>query len=174
MNITIKRADDDQFKALYSVMALAGEHMHRILKLSHWHPFPDSERFVKRLAGRDVYAVYADDLLIGTFNLSTLPEPYYLDDMSNYWIDCLAEATYFSGFALLPSHQQMGIGTQCMAFADKIVKTETNHRYIRFDGVANHTKLLQFYSRLGYEKRGELPVGSVSVMCFEKDLGTKS
>lgn len=84
--------------------------------------------------------------------------------------DSSARASYFSGFAILPSHQQMGIGTQCMAFVDKTVRETTNHRYVRFDGVATHPKLLNFYSRLGYERRGELPVRDIAVMCFEKDL----
>lgn len=170
MKITIQRAQEDQYTAIYGIFALAGEHMHRALHLSHWHPFPDSERFIKHLDNRDVHVVYVEELLVGTFNISTLPEPYYLDDMSAYWMDTSAPATYFSGFALLPSHQQMGIGTQCMAFVEQTVKNKTDHRYIRFDGVANHTKLLHFYSRLGYEKRGELPVHNTSVMCFEKDL----
>lgn len=168
--ILIKQASEDQFPALYGVMALAGEHMHRALNLSHWHPFPPSDRFVSRLEGRDIYAVYDDRLLIGTFNISTIPEPYYHEDMSDYWMDQTAPASYFSGFGLLPSHQQKGIGTICMAFVDKTVREQTNHRYIRFDAVANHAKLLHFYSRLGYQQRGELPVANTAVMCFEKDL----
>ena len=170
MDIKIERASTDQLTAVYSIMALAGEHMHRALNLSHWHPFPGTDRFIPRIEGHDVYGVYDDTLLVGTFNISTIPEPYYLEDMSAYWMDVSAPATYFSAFALLPSHQQMGIGSHCMAFVDKIVKEKTDHRYIRFDGVASHPKLLHFYSRLGYEKRGELPVNNTAVMCFEKDL----
>ncbi len=170
MDIRIERTNADQIKAVYSIMALAGEHMHRVLQLSHWHPFPGTERFIPRFEGHDIYGVYADDLLVGTFNVSTNPEPYYTDDMSAYWMDVKADATYFSGFALLPSHQQMGIGTQCMAFVDKTVREQINHRYVRFDAVANHSKLIHFYTRLGYEQRGELAVRNAAVMCFEKDL----
>lgn len=170
MDIRIERVQTDQLTAVYSIMALAGEHMHRVLQLSHWYPFPGTDRFLPRIEGHDVYAVYTKELMVGTFNISTIPEPYYLDDMSAYWMESSAPATYFSAFALLPSHQQMGIGTKCMAFVDKTVKEQTDHRYVRFDGVATHPKLLQFYSRLGYEKRGELPVQNTAVMCFEKDL----
>lgn len=170
MTIRIERATDDQLTAVYSIMALAGEHMHRALDLSHWHPFPGTDRFIPRLKGHDVYVVYEGDLLVGTFNISTIPEPYYTNDMSDYWMDVSADATYFSAFALLPSHQQKGIGTQCMAFVDKTVKEQTDHQYVRFDAVANHKKLIHFYSRLGYEQRGELPVRDTAVMCFEKDL----
>jgi GNAT superfamily N-acetyltransferase len=170
VNIKIERANNDQSTAVYSILAIAGEHMHRVLNLSHWYPFPGTEHFIPRLEDRDIYVVYADEFLVGTFNISTKPEPYYLDDMSAYWMEPSAVATYFSGFAILPSHQQMGIGTQCMTFVDQFVKEQTSHRYIRFDGVANHPKLLHFYARLGYEERGELPVKNTAVMCFEKYL----
>ena len=98
MNITIQPVEQDQLKAVYSIMALAGENMHRVLKLSHWHPFPDTEPFIRRLEGHAVYGVFDDELLIGTFNLSTIPEPYYLEDMSDYWMDTSSPATYFSAF----------------------------------------------------------------------------
>lgn len=171
MNIQIKSATEDQSNALYSIMALAGEHMHRVLKLSHWHPFVDSERFRERFVGEDktMYAVYADDVLCGTFNIGDHPEPYYLDDMSDYWTDVSAPALYFSAFALLPSYQQQGIGSQCMAFADETAKAASVN-YIRFDGVASHPKLIQFYTRLNYRNCGELPVQHLSVICFEKNI----
>lgn len=84
MNIRIQRAEKDQLTAVYSIMALAGEHMHRVLKLSHWHPFPGTDRFIQRLDDHDVYGVYVEDLLVGTFNMSIHPEPYYLDDMAAF------------------------------------------------------------------------------------------
>jgi GNAT superfamily N-acetyltransferase len=169
-DIRLALAAPDQYPAIYGIMALAGEHMHRVLKLSHWHPFPSSEQFMPHLEGRAVYAVYAADLLVGTFNLGTLPEPYYREDMSAFWQDVSAPAMYFSSFALLPSHQQQGIGSWCMAQADLLAQA-AGYRYLRFDGVANHEKLIRFYSRLGYRQCGHLLVrGEIAVMCFEKDF----
>ena len=170
MSLRIEKAEANQYTSLYGIMALAGEHMHRVLGLSHWYPFGASDWYIRHCEGRIVYAVYQDDFLAGTFMLSTLPERYYTDDMSEYWHDIHARSLYFSAFALLPSCQQQGIGTWVMGEMDKMVQVQ-NYPYVRFDGVASHPKLIHFYSRLGYRKCGELPVGNQSVMCFEK-VGT--
>lgn len=169
MELRIESAVDEQYTALISILAIAGEHMHRVLGLSHWYPFPTSDKMLPRFQGRDIQAVYADDYLVGTFSVGYLPEPYYLEDMSVYWQDTSAKAMYFSGFALLPSYQQQGIGTQCMEFAENLIRAQ-NIAYMRFDAVANHPKLFHFYSRLGFRQCGILPVGKQSVMCFEKAL----
>ncbi len=58
--IRLERATAEQFTAIYGIMALAGEHMHRVLGLSHWYPFPPTERYLPHLEGREVYAVYAE------------------------------------------------------------------------------------------------------------------
>lgn len=167
MNLSLQNADEEQYNAVYSIMALAGEHMHRVLGLSHWHPFLSSEQFAERLEGRDVFGVYSDDLLVGTFNLSTLPEPYYLEDMSEYWSHLDMPTIYFSAFALLPAYQQNGIGSWCMQNVDKMVQ-ERGFEQVRFDGVNTHEKLKSFYRKNGYQERGVLDLGRAQVMCFEK------
>lgn len=172
MTLSIRAAQVDEYTAHYAIMALAGEHMHRVWGLSHWHPFPPSESFIQHLEGREVFGVYRDDVLVGTFNISTIPEPYYLEDMSAFWRDASAPSMYFSAFALLPAFQQHGIGSWCMARMDEMVQAR-GHQRVRFDAVFNHKKLLHFYTRLGYQQRGELVVREdVSVMCFEKEFTT--
>ena len=167
--LSIQRAPEQQYTTLYGIMALAGEHMHRVLGLSHWYPFPKSDWYLQHCEGREVYAVYTDNLLVGTFMMSNKPERYFTGDMSAYWRNPDAPSLYFSAFALLPAYQQQGIGTWVMGEMDKMVQAQ-NIPYVRFDGVASHPKLLHFYTRLGYRPCGELAVGSQSVMCFEKEF----
>lgn len=167
-NVHIAIAQPDQLNAVYSLMALAGEHMHRVLGLSHWHPFPSSESFISRIEEHEVYLVYKDDVVVGTFNISEMSELYYTVDMRDYWEDTSAKALYFSGFAILPAFQQQGIGSWVMSQVDAIAK-ERGYPYLRFDGVASHPKLIDFYTRLGYRQCGELMVREpIAVMCFEK------
>lgn len=167
MALSIAQVTEDDYTALYGIMALAGEYMHRVLDLSHWYPFPSSDWFVQHCADRDVFAVYRDALLIGTFNLGTDPEPYYLEDMSAYWNHTDIPALYFSAFALLPSHQQQGIGTWCMTQVDHLVQ-QRGYEQVRFDAVNAHGKLLTFYRQCGYTACGVLELGQTAVMCFEK------
>lgn len=167
MNLSLQIVNEEQYNAIYSIMALAGEHMHRVLGLSHWHPFISSERFAEHLKDKEVFGVYSDELLIGTFNISTMPEPYYLDDMSEYWSRLDMPTMYFSAFALLPAYQQSGIGSWCMQNVDKMVR-ERGFEQLRFDGVNTHEKLKGFYRKNGYQERGVLDLGRAQVMCFEK------
>lgn len=124
--------------ALYGIMALAGEHMHRVLGLSHWHPFPPSNWFIKHCEGKEVFVVYEDEILIGTFNISTIPESYYLDDMSDYWTHFDIPSMYFSAFGILPAYQQQGIGSWVMSQVDKMVQ-ERGYEQVRFDGVDTYS-----------------------------------
>ena len=167
MNLSLQLATEDQYNAVCSIMALAGEHMHRVLDLSHWHPFPSSENFVSHLDGKEVFGVYDNELLVGTFNISTQPEPYYLEDMSEYWSRLDMPTMYFSAFALLPSHQQKGVGSWCMQEMDKMIQ-ERGFNQVRFDAVNTHPKLKGFYRKNGYQERGVLDLGRAQVMCFEK------
>ncbi|GAB5490743.1 MAG: hypothetical protein Phog2KO_09580 [Phototrophicaceae bacterium] len=167
MKLALKIAEEEQYTSLYGVMALAGEHMHRVLGLSHWYPFPSSAYFIDHLKGKEVFAVYADDALVGTFNISTQPEPYYLEDMSEYWTRHDIPSMYFSAFALLPSYQQLGIGSWCLQEMDKLVQAR-GFAQVRFDGVNTHEKLKGFYRKNGYQECGVLDLGRAQVMCFEK------
>lgn len=168
-NLSLEQATPDQYVAIYSIMALAGEHMLRALGLDHWHPFPPSTNFIERMMKHDTYAVYSGNVLVGTFGLSDHPESYYLEDMSNYWADPAAEAIYFTAFGLLPGYQQQGIGTWSFSEMEKLAQAR-GHNLIRFDAVATHEKLLGFYDRLGCERRGTLKVGKQTVMLYEKSL----
>ena len=168
-DLRLEVAAPHQYPAIYGIMALAGEQMHRVLKLSHWHPFPPTEEFIAHLEGRMVYAVFIGDFLVGTFNLGTVAVPDYQVDMSAYWQDASAEAMFFSSLALLPAFQQQGIGTWCMAQADRIAQ-EQGFRYMRFYALASHEKLMRFYTRLGYRQCGVLQRGDFRIMIFEKDF----
>jgi len=171
MSRTITQVTEDYYTALYGIMALAGEYMHRVLDLSHWYPFPSSDWFIQHCENRDVFAVHDGDLLIGTFNLGGEPEAYYLEDMSTYWTHHDIPALYFSAFALLPSHQQQGIGTWCMTQVDKLVQAR-GYEQVRFDAVNTHPKLKTFYRNCGYQECGVLDLGRTAVMCFEKRFTT--
>jgi len=165
--LSLQSATAEQYTTLHGIMALAGEHMHRVLGLSHWYPFPASDWFVKHCEGKEVFGIYADNILVGTFNISTQPEPYYLEDMSDYWSCVDVPSMYFSAFGILPAYQQQGIGSWTMAQVDKMIQ-ERGFEQVRFDAVNTHPKLKGFYLKNGYQACGVLDLGHAQVMCFEK------
>ena len=152
--LTLKQAEEADLQALYGILALAGEHMHRTLDLGHWYPFRTFERFLEITDREHIYAIFADDLLIATFNLASTPRSYYRLDM---WTDSNHRALYLGGVGVLPSHQGMGIGKWMMQEVERICQ-ELEIESLRFDAVANHSRLLAFYDRLGYQRRAYIPI----------------
>ena len=68
MTLRFQAAPSDQIPALHAILVLCGEHMYRTLGLKHWYPYMALDKFIEFSAGKDFYAVYDGDNLIGTFN----------------------------------------------------------------------------------------------------------
>ena len=165
--ITVRPATETDLPALVAIMALAGEHMHRVQGLSYWYPFPPTELYSERAAGRQTYAVDTEGLLVATFDLSTRPERYHRMEL---WPDGDVLAVYFGGFAVLPAYWGQGIGSAVVATAEGIA-TAAGHRHFRFDAASSNDKLIAWYRSLGFEPTGVIDLGTVAVTCFEKLLG---
>lgn len=169
-SITVRPAADTDLAALVAILALAGEHMHRVQDMSHWYPFPPTERYEERAEGRQTYAVDAEGVLVATFDLSTRPERYHRMDQ---WPDGDVLAVYFGGFAVLPAFWGRGIGAAVVDAAEGIAAA-AGHRHFRFDAVASNRKLVEWYVELGFEATGAIELGTVAVTCFEKLIGGPS
>ncbi|QPC82854.1 GNAT family N-acetyltransferase [Phototrophicus methaneseepsis] len=163
--LTLKLAERGDWQALYGILAIAGEHMHRTLGLAHWYPFRTYDRFLEMTDTGRLYAVYSDDLLVATFNLSTMPRSYYRMEM---WTDEAHKAFYLGGVGVLPSQQGQGVGKWLMGEVDRLCHEEEVEA-VRFDAVANHSRLLAFYDRLGYERRAFIPIDELrQLVAFER------
>ena len=160
------KATQGDFPAHVGIFALCGEYMHRRLNLSHWYPFVSYDTFAERMTIPDVFGVYHQATLIGSMLVAKEPLHYY---DGSVWKGMPDDVLYLHGIAILPSHQQHGIGSWCMSHYERLA-TERDCSLVRFDAVSNHPKLLQFYDRLGYVRQGPLQVGKFEVMCYEKAI----
>jgi len=154
INLTLSQASESDLQALYGILAIAGEHMHRTLGLAHWYPFRTFERFLQITDQEHLYAVYSDNLLVATFNLNPHSRDYYRLEM---WANPQHTAWYLGGMGVLPSHQGQGVGEWVMQQVDRLCK-EAGVDAVRFDAVANHARLLRFYDRLGYTRRAFISI----------------
>lgn len=167
-NYGIQKIADDCLPEAHALLAECGLFMHKTLKLQHWHPFMALAVFQERAKNLQVYGIYDEGKLIGTFNLSQKPRAYYTLDM---WQDREAEAVYLGQLAIHPDYQGKKIGVWCMQQIEKIA-AELGCTAIRFDCVEQHPWLCKFYEKAGYTKKGiiALPEPTGNVICFEKTI----
>ena len=164
----VPATDEQDLRAAHAVLLLAGEHMHRAQGMDHWWPWMTTEQFLARSDGRDTVLGLLDDVLVATWNTSTLPEPYH--DLA-VWPEPDAPALFLSGFGVLPGAWGGGVGAAAL---DHVVATARagGHDRIRFDAVSSNPVLVRWYERHGFGRVGETAVTpTVSVTCFERRLG---
>lgn len=160
---------EDRLPAAHAVLLLAGEHMDRAQGMSHWWPWMPLDAFVARAAGRDTVLAVEDDVVVGTWSTSTLPEPY--DDPS-LWPDRDVTALHLSGLGVLPGAWGRGVGGAALDHAVAVADQRGLDR-VRFDAVSTNEVLLRWYERHGCAPVGRLEVRpGVHVTLFERLLGT--
>lgn len=164
MKLKLERIKIDVLPELYHIPVACGIHMYETLGLSHWYPFMSMPLFIKSCLGKNNYQVLLDGQPVGLFNLTPKSRSYY---HSGLWRNAKVNAFYFGNFAILPQHQGKGIGKWSMAQVDRITQ-EVGYSAVRFDALAAHTRLVEFYEKLGYEKRGTVEGAKGDLMCFEK------
>lgn len=153
------------------MVAICGEHIHRTAGLDHWYPIRRLDTLVDRLATADLWGVRDGELLVAVFALSEEPLPYY-GDLSTFNL-AADEPYYLSALAVLPSHQGSGVGRFAMTEADGLVIGRGGDA-IRFDAVTTNTPAVAFYRRLGYSEAGVIPVGTLTVTCFERSFSAQA
>lgn len=166
MPFRIGRVEASGLPVMYALLVICGEHMHRTLGLAHWHPFRPYDVYLAQIDPTRVYAIYADDVLAGTFALNPVPRPYYTPQM---WTQPDAPALYFGLFGVLPAFQRQGVGAWAMQQVDALTQAD-GFAAVRFDAVAQHPRLLAFYDRLGYARRGVVTLTPQmrELMCYER------
>jgi GNAT superfamily N-acetyltransferase len=153
-----------EIEPVYEILKLCGGDMKSKLGLTHWHP-PYPIQLLRRDAEhRSVYTVSGDDQIIATFTIDTRPLEYYYPAL---WKTPEHRAMYVSHLAVLPQLQGKGIGSWCMNEIENIA-AESGCRAVRLDAYEKYKQLLQFYDKLGYERRAIVKFQGLNLVCFEK------
>jgi len=166
MQLIIKEKSDAQIKPIYDLLLKCGKEMYDKYHLSHWHPFMSLEDFQSSMRHKNLFAVYNNDELVATFNLSDEPRDYYHESL---WCDPNGKAMYLGHLGIDPTIQRKGIGKWCMHKIENLV-IEMGFNVLRFDAVETHPWLKLFYFNLGYIPRGIVKPRDWNLLCFEKSL----
>lgn len=163
MNLQMWRVGPDKVEDPHTVLKRCGEDLKQ-KGLEHWEsPYP-IEALRKDAEERMVYRLRLDRELAGTFTIGTKPLEYYDE---NIWSSPGEKAMYVSHLAVLPGKQGNGIGTWCMREIERVA-VEEECGSVRLDAYEKHHRLLEFYEKLGYEKRGVVEERGFPLVCLEK------
>ncbi len=139
---------------LHDIVAECGVDMHRRYGLSHWFPPYPIETMRRNAQEMHVYGIHrpADDGRsepVGTFTVGT--GGWKHDD--SVWSDLSHRPLYLHKLAVRPEQQGRGIGRWAVQQVERIA-WEWDCQTVRFDAIARHVALIQFYRNLGYRTRG--------------------
>jgi GNAT superfamily N-acetyltransferase len=170
-NLVLKKATVEEAEIVYKILFLCGEHLRDHFGFNHWSPPYPIESIKNNIKERDVYLVYKESLAVATFTIGLSPLAVY--DPSRWKIKA-DRAMYLNRLAILPNLQGRNLGTWCMEKIEDFAH-QTNCQVLRFDAIAKHQKLLNFYNRLGYNNLGLWQLQDArgtfwDVVLFEKEF----
>jgi ribosomal protein S18 acetylase RimI-like enzyme len=167
MALAVRQAAAAEAAELHHILRECGLDMQTRLGLSHWVPPYPFALFEEQTASGNVYAVRDESgTLLATFTASSESPAYY---HLSLWDPEGQPALYATRLAVLPAFQGRGIGTECMAFFERLA-IESGCRSVRLDALSAHAELLTFYDRLGYRRIGSFEAHGSELVGFEKLL----
>lgn len=130
--------------------------------------YPTLEIVEKDIAAGGMYSIFQNDELIGVIVMDEKQSPQY--EMVNWQLN-EAPILIIHRLAINPNLQGSGLGKQAMELAHQFAR-EHHYKTIRLDAYKGNQSLLNFYSKLGYQSVGEIPLEYTAgpFVCFEKSI----
>src|SRR5437763_12654056 len=160
-----RRVAAEEIEPLHAIVAACGLDLSQRFGFSHWVPPWPLDRMRQEARERSVFAIEEAGVAIGTFTVG----PTSLGDYRETMWRGPEPALYLNRLAVRPELQGRGVGRFGMACVEDEAR-RGGFRSIRFDAIAQHTLLLEFYRALGYAERGPAINHRLDVICFERAL----
>ena len=139
-------------------------------KIFQWNDkYPNIETFKKDIINKDLYVLVTENEILGCVSITFEMDDFYkkID-----WISNTNKNIYVHRLAIHPKYQGLGYAKKMMSFIENMgIKNMCES--IRLDTFSMNEKNNNFYSRLGYEKLGQIYFRDQSDMpfnCYEKPL----
>jgi ribosomal protein S18 acetylase RimI-like enzyme len=130
--------------------------------------YPTLQLVEKDIAAGGMYSIYQDSILVGAIVMDEKQSPQY--ETVN-WQLSQEPILVIHRLAINPSLQGNGLGKEAMEKAHEFA-TQKGYKNIRLDAYKRNEGLLNFYTKLGYQAVGEIPLEYTAgpFVCFEKGL----
>ena len=139
-------------------------------KIFQWNDkYPNIETFKKDIINKHLYVLVTENVILGCVSITFEMDDFYkkID-----WISNTNKNIYVHRLAIHPKYQGLGYAKKMMSFIENM-GVENMCESIRLDTFSMNEKNNNFYSRLGYEKLGQIYFRDQSDMpfnCYEKPL----
>jgi GNAT superfamily N-acetyltransferase len=173
--LRIIRYEPDQVHILHEIITECGDDLKQRYGLIHWSPPYPIDHLRRNACDLNVYGVHHQnghgEQVIGTFTVGQRGWTY--DD--RLWSSPEHRPLYLGKLAIRPTYQGQGLGKWCVHKVEEFAQA-WKCQVVRFDAIAQHTRLIQFYQNLGYHVRGTRPIVDWrglewEIVYFEKVLG---
>ena len=139
-------------------------------KIFQWNDkYPNIETFKNDIINKNLYVLVLENEILGCVSITFEMDDFYkkID-----WISNTNKNIYVHRLAIHPKYQGLGYAKKMMSFIENM-GVENMCESIRLDTFSMNEKNNNFYSRLGYEKLGQIYFRDQSDMpfnCYEKPL----
>ncbi|PIR43404.1 hypothetical protein COV24_03085 [candidate division WWE3 bacterium CG10_big_fil_rev_8_21_14_0_10_32_10] len=145
--------------------------------MNHWTECYTREVFLEKLRSEnfEVYLLSKKDPVVATITIGKKCPQYYIENeegvnyIPNFKDPESQEVLYITALGVRPKYQGRGYAKSLMTFAEQQART-TGVKYIRFDARGDYTKLVEFYTKLGYRIKGDMPDPDSPYLLFEKEI----
>lgn len=162
----IRKASKNNIDSLLEITLACGKAL-ADNNIYQWNEqYPSKEAFETDFKRGELYVLEVENIIIGCITVSTfMDEEYKTVD----WLTKNENNIYIHRLAVHPNHQGKGYAQTLMTFAENFAR-ENNYQSVRLDTFSQNPRNLQFYSKRGYLKTGEIyfpRIKDFSFHCFE-------
>ncbi|HEX9103181.1 MAG TPA: GNAT family N-acetyltransferase [Polyangia bacterium] len=159
-----RRLGPDEVARAQAILVAAGRAL-AAAGFPNWErPYP-LWRLRAEAVSRQIWIVEERGRAVGTYTITTRPPHRYPAEQFARGV----RALYLNRLAVVPERWGGGLGAALMQRVEAHAR-QAGARAVRFDAFRDNAPLRAFYRRLGYVERGPFQVGTIPVVCFEKEL----
>lgn len=115
--------------------------------------YPKRDAFLQDIMMNESYAVFEDECVVGTFMLSTNPDPTYKEIHQGQW---LQDGNYavVHRFTIDPISRRQGLATKTFKEIESMLASKNDIRSVRVDTHEKNTSMQALLEKQGYQYVG--------------------
>lgn len=164
----IQLAQIDQAKSAFTILKECKQSLDSEGIFQWTDSYPSIDIITRDIENQFLYTLSIEGECVGIINISEEQEPEYA---SIPWSYTTGNIMVIHRLAVLPSYQGQGIAGKLMDFAET-QGTDKQYSSIRLDAYSDNIRVLRFYEKRGYRRKGEVffPGRTSAFFCYEKSL----